>query len=352
MQHATTGVYFDGKSSLPQDAKIFFDEQRQVLLIHNGYYHRFEWQLSDIELSKNGNQLTFIRKDHPAESLIIEDNQFAQHIYPYKNTGWYQKLLDQSKAFYVALAALFISFLAVSYFWIIPWLGEKSIELIPETYDQELGEIAYQNTIDEEDIDPEKTKILNNFAKELKFVHPKPLRFTVVKSDEVNAFALPNGDIVIFTGIIDKMKSYEELVALIGHEATHIHHRHSMKMMGRNLSGLIFISTILGDANGVISVIGQNAHELRNLSYSRHYEEEADTGGFNTMKINKINPKGMVDLFKVLDAKEESIEIPEFISTHPITKNRIQNAENLIQKQPYAHQENARLKQIFDKLKP
>lgn len=346
----TTGIYFDGKSSLPQEVKLMFNPQTQLLYIQNGFYHRFEWKLTDIEVSQNGEMLSIIRKDHPEESITIQDAHFAQHFYQFKNVGWYQKLLNQSKAFYLGLTTVFIGFLLVSYFFIIPYIGEKSIEIIPESYDQELGELAYQEMISEEEIDQNKTKILDEFVKELKFSSSKPLKFTIVKSDEVNAFALPNGDIVIFTGILKKMNSYEELVALIGHEATHVHHRHSMKMLGRKLSGYIFISTILGDANGVVTAIGENAHALHSLSYSRHYEEDADNGAFNTLKINKVNPKGMVDLFKTIDNKDDSI-IPEFISTHPITKNRISNTEKLIKENPYPFVENTKLHQLFLSLK-
>lgn len=347
----TTGIYFDGKSSRPQEVKIIFNPQTQILYIQNGFYYRFEWKLTDIEASQNGEMLSIIRKDHPEESISIQDTEFAQHFYQFKNIGWYQKLLNQSKAFYLGLTAFFVGFLLISYFFIIPYIGEKSIEIIPESYDQKLGDTVFQESIYAEKIDENKTKIVNDFAKELKFSHDKPLNFTIIESDEVNAFALPNGEIVIFTGIIKKMNSYEELVALIGHEATHIHHRHSMKMLGRNLAGYIFISTILGDANGIMTAIGENAHALTSLSYSRHYEENADNGAFNTLKINKINPKGMLDLFQTLENENKNSIIPEFISTHPITQNRIANTHNLIKENPYSYNENPTLKKLFLEIK-
>ena len=59
------------------------------------------------------------------------------------------------------------------------------------------------------------------------------------------------------------MKSYEELVALIGHEATHVNHRHGMKLLCRDLSGYLFVSAILGDANGIMAVITDNVNSLQ-----------------------------------------------------------------------------------------
>jgi beta-barrel assembly-enhancing protease len=120
-----------------------------------------------------------------------------------------------------------------------------------------------------------------------------------------------------------------ELVGLIGHEAAHVNNRHSMKMLCRNLSGYLFISTVLGDVNGVMAVLGDNVNTLQSLSFSREYEREADEEGFAIVTKNHVNPKGMVTLFQRLQ-QEHSIEMPEFLSTHPVTKDRIMTIKTMI----------------------
>ena len=77
-----------------------------------------------------------------------------------------------------------------------------------------------------------------------------PIKFSVINSETVNAFALPDGNVVVFTGIIDLMDDYDELAGLIGHEVAHVNNRHSMRMMCRNLAGYIFLSAVLSDVNG------------------------------------------------------------------------------------------------------
>ena len=121
-------------------------------------------------------------------------------------------------------------------------------------------------------LDIKKSKYLEQFAAELNLGNTKPIRFTVVKSDEVNAFALPNGQIVVFTAILDDMKSSDELVALLGHEASHINNRHSTKMLCRNLAGYMIVSLLLSDVNGIMAVLADNAHQLHSLSQLKAYQ--------------------------------------------------------------------------------
>ena len=147
------------------------------------------------------------------------------------------------------------------------------------------------------------------------------------------------------------MQNYDELVGLIGHETSHVNNRHAMKMICRNLSGYIFISAVLGDANGVMATIGDNVNTLQSLSFSREFEHEADVDGFKILVNNKINPQGMSNLFKRLQDEEFSISVPEFLSLHPVTTDRIAFINKMTQSKSYPFQENSKLKNLFDQMK-
>ena len=191
---------------------------------------------------------------------------------------------------------------------------------------------------------------MNVFAQKIDLKNTKKLSFTVVKSKEVNAFALPDGNIVVFTGIIEKMKNYDEVVGLLGHEASHVNNRHSIKMLCRNLSGYLFVSLILGDANGVMAVIGDNVNSFQSLSFSREFEHQADVDGFKILVDNKVNPKGMSNLMKRLQNEHSDI-IPEFLSSHPVTANRIHYIDEMIKTKKYSYEEKTVLTTLFQKLK-
>ena len=123
-----------------------------------------------------------------------------------------------------------------------------------------------------------------------------------------------------------------------------------MKMLCRNLSGYIFISAVLSDVNGIMAVIGDNVHNLQSLSYSRQFEQQADEQGTNLMILNGINPKGMTDLFTRLQSSEKVV-VPAFISSHPITTDRIVHIKKLINRSPQHYTFNPTLAKLFQKVK-
>jgi len=225
---------------------------------------------------------------------------------------------------------LFIGIIALGmvvlgYIYTLPWVAEKAVYIVPESYDKSMGESYFNNFIDETDIDQKLSKALTNFANSLDLEN-KSLRFYVVNDNTVNAFALPGGIIMVNRGILEKMDQYEALVALLGHEVAHVNQRHSIKMLSRNLSGYIFISVVFNDVNGIMAVMADNVQTLRSLSYSRAYESEADEEGLRIMRKNKVAAAGMAALFEALE-DEKTDFVPGFLRTHPMTKSRKNRAE-------------------------
>lgn len=368
MTTASKSVFYDGQSSVPKNIQLWFDSNTgqftfeiENKIVHNEELESypkpvesFSWLMSDIVFENRSNVLFLQHGQDPIQSIKITDVALITTINQYrKDSGqlnWYQTLIQKPLQFHVLLAFFLLATIGLSYIYILPWVGEKSVVLIPESYDDALG----GTFIDENSLlgtnDTLKSKLLNQFAAELQLNNKKRLKFNVIDSEIMNAYALPDGTIVVYTGILNEMKSYDELVGLIGHEAAHVNNRHSMKMLCRNLSGYIFISTVLGDVNGVMAVLGDNVNTLQSLSFSREFEREADEDGFAIVTKNKVNPKGMVTLFKRLQ-EEHSIEVPEFLSTHPVTKDRIETIKTLIDSKKYTYEQNTNLKSIFEKLK-
>jgi predicted Zn-dependent protease len=231
----------------------------------------------------------------------------------------------------------------------VPYVGEKSVVLIPNDFDNYLSNQFLINYLAENKVDTVKSEWLTHFGNALDLKNEKELGFVVVESDIVNAFALPDGKIVVFTGIIDKVKSYDELAALLAHEAAHINGRHSVKMLARNLAGYIFVSAMFSDVNGIMAVIAENAESLQSLSYSRKFENEADREGVYLLLNNNIQPEGMVKLFSRL--KDDENVLPVFLSTHPVTDDRIQTISGIIKQTQFEIVPNSKLDYYFNKLK-
>lgn len=354
MRTQTTAVFYDGNSSTPQQIEVSLDLYQETICFESADGQKHNWLIKKITFDKRVTGLHLDYGTDLIQHIKIEDSNFIEAIQLFRKDkgqiGWYQKLIDLGITLHLTIAIGILAIIGLCYVYVIPWVGEKSVALIPEDYDNQLGSSAWLENDYFVTIDSSKTKTLNAFAKQLDLKNTKKLKFTVVKSNEINAFALPDGNIVVFTGIIEEMKDYDELVGLLGHEASHVNNRHSMKMLCRSLSGYLFVSLILGDVNGVMAVIGDNVNSLQSLSFSREFEHQADSEGFKILTKNKVNPQGMSNLFQRLQ-KKQSIVIPEFLSSHPVTKNRIDYIEGLIKDKKYPYEHNSELNKLFLALK-
>ncbi|MDQ5930354.1 MAG: hypothetical protein QG594_2142 [Bacteroidota bacterium] len=354
MKTNTTAIFYDGKSSLQQTIQIYIDQNKESICFEDAEGTQNCWPLKEITFNQKPNQLQLDFGTDLIQHIKIEDAHFILNLNEYRKEkgliNSYQKLINLGTTIHWVIAISILAIISVCYVYVIPWVGEKSVDIIPETFDDKLSNSALIENKYLMTVDANKTKVLNNFAEKLDLKNRKKIKFTVVKSSQINAFALPDGNIIVFTGILKKMKDYDELVGLIGHETSHVNNRHSMKMICRNLSGYLFVSLILGDANGVMATIGDNINNLQSLSFSREFEHQADQDGFNMLVANKVNPKGMSNLFKRLQ-EEKNISIPEFLSSHPITEKRIEYIDQLIKTKKYSFENKPELKKLFEELK-
>ena len=156
--------------------------------------------------------------------------------------------------------------------------------------------------------------------------------FDVIDGREINAFSLPGGPTFVFTGLLDKLKSEDELAAVLGHEMTHVRKQHwAYAYADMELRG-IGLSILLGAAHANYDMY--NTTDLLNsmytLKFSRGDETAADDGGFELMSKAGYNPQGMADVFQMLDDAQRGGSDPEFLSDHPSDKHRVSRIEGKI----------------------
>ncbi len=346
--------YFDGQSSASQPATVEFKDIMNEFRWQTVDGIPFVWQLEDIHFEQYGNLLEIRNKNYSGAIVKIDDRDFSEQFYARmkqnKRIDIHTRLLNLGLSKITAIALGIFTLIVLAYFYVLPPIAEKSALLLPDSFDNEIGNMFMDSFLDENDIDSTKSQYLEQFAAELNLNNRKPLRFTVVKSNEVNAFALPNGQIVVFSAILNNMESADELVALLGHEASHINNRHSTKMLCRNLAGYLVVSLLFSDVNGVMAVLADNAQQLHSLAYSRGFEQEADEHGLEILMNNNVNPNGMVKLFEQLE-KESKISIPQILSSHPMTNERKENMQKIISETVYEVKPNDKLNEIFENIK-
>ncbi|MBK7149487.1 MAG: M48 family metallopeptidase [Bacteroidetes bacterium] len=193
--------------------------------------------------------------------------------------------------------------------------------------------------------------MINDFFKKLNYPTDYNIRVVVVKDNVVNAYALPGGRIVVYEGILRKMDDYRELTALLSHEFSHVQLKHSTRNIARSLSSALLLSVLFGDASGITAIIIENADAIKQLGYSRQLEEDADRNGLALMKKRKIDPHGMKELFETLQKESEGEEDGyKFLSTHPLTKDRITFVNKEISKKDFIWQPDAELDSLYKEI--
>ncbi len=167
-----------------------------------------------------------------------------------------------------------------------------------------------------------------------------PYEFHVIPQEEINAFALPGGQVFINVGTIAAAQNEAELVGVMAHEMSHVYMQHSAKQVGKTqttaaVAGIL--GALLGAAAG--GVIGSLAQAGINfgaegiiLKYSRTDEAQADAVGAIIMWKAGYNPQAMADFFKLLASQGGSP--PQLLSDHPNPGNREQAIQQEIANWP------------------
>ncbi len=357
--------YSTGQTSRLYDAEASFYPHKITLnyLDENGILCTVDWEKEKINSTRYGasfnNSLTY--GDFPFQTINADETFFKalKTAFPQLAATDSTAVLIKKKTWQTIFLSLILVaiFTASCYFYFIPALADNLAQTIPYEYEEMLGEQVYDRNMAafNFDINEEKTKLVNEYFKNLHIADGKTVHITVVDYDEANAFAMPGGYIVLFSGLLDQMRHHEELAGVLAHEYAHVHYRHSLRSMARSLANYAVISLIIGDVSGLAGIIVENADNVRSLQYSRQLEVEADNYAFDALDSQGISPQGIIWLFESLSAAHEKndvqISVPEFLSTHPDTQKRIENIETQLKENPKKYPNNERLQRSWKVIK-
>jgi putative metalloprotease len=159
------------------------------------------------------------------------------------------------------------------------------------------------------------------------------INIKVYKTPDVNAFAVADGNVRVYSGLMDIM-SDEEVLGVIGHEIGHVKLSHTRKAFQAALMTSAFRDHLSSQDNVVgtlsQSMVGDIGEKLSSTMYSQKEEREADDYGYDFLKANGLNPLAMALSFKKLKQMEEQAggvatgPIMQLFSTHPDLDSRIE----------------------------
>jgi predicted Zn-dependent protease len=163
----------------------------------------------------------------------------------------------------------------------------------------------------------------------------------VQATDDVNAYCMPGGKIMVYTGLIEKLQATDaELAAVIGHEIAHALREHSRERISRAYAEQLALAGV-AIATGASETTMQVSAVTFQLPHSREQEAEADRIGLELMARAGYDPNAAVTLWQKM-SKLSSGGPPEFLSTHPSGESRIRELEALAPKVLPLYQASAR----------
>lgn len=232
----------------------------------------------------------------------------------------------------------------------VPKTGRSQLELVPDGQMVSLGQSSYRQFLNENKLstDAEKTSMVKRVSQKiasaveqylkqenrLKNIEGFKWEFNLVESKEVNAWCMPGGKIVVYTGILPITQDETGLAVVLGHEIAHAVAHHGNERMSQGL-----IAQLGGTALQValakkpqqtqqlyMTVFGAAANVGYLLPYSRLQESEADYLGLIFMAMAGYDPQAAVPFWERMAAQGGS-KPPEFMSTHPSDETRIKNLQ-------------------------
>lgn len=229
----------------------------------------------------------------------------------------------------------------------VPITGRKQLNLIPSSQMLSMSFQQYDQFLKEHSLskDAEKTEMVKRVGRRMQVAvetyfaeknlssHLKGYawEFNLVENEQVNAWAMPGGKIVFYTGILPVTKNEAGLAVVMGHEIAHVVAEHGSERMSQMLMtqlGGVALSVALSEKPEQTQAMWMTAFGLGSqvgvlLPYSRLHENEADRLGLIFMAMAGYDPNEAIDFWDRMTKMKVGQAPPEFLSTHPSDASRI-----------------------------
>ena len=354
--------FYDGQSANQNKAKIQITSDGLSIIYNNDI--GLVWSYDDIHQDKevySDRETHLINLKYPDQKLVVEEPDFLSvisRIFPSLRLNEPSKLISVRRMAILG-SLLLIVLIPVFYFVLIPSFSEIVAQKLPVSFEKNLSEPYLSLLVPEESLcsnNDNYVKIEKIFKTLTDTISESEYEFKlfVVKSNILNAFALPGGYVVIYSGLLEKTDRPEQLAGVLAHEIQHITKRHGTEALVKDYSLGFLISAITNDTKTMQTTLGL-AKFIGLMKYSRESENEADVGGIKMLKSAKVDPQGMVEFFEIIDKHTGDVsDSLEYISTHPQTKDRIYKLKELtkgVKYKPiyfYSSKEWAEIKKVCD----
>ncbi len=326
------GIHYDGRQPVGVKATLSIFGTEVTLVGPEAAQH---YRLPDLQVSPRiAHADRFVRFPDGGE-LQCPDSALLDMVPQESSEGLIAWLEAKVVVAVLGIGAVIVAMLA-GYFYGLPRLAEHIAARVPVETERAIGEqgLAWldgqkwlQPTTVSQSVQIAVLQDFDALRRGLAQESHYRLEFRNAPKLGANALALPGGTIVITDALVHLAKSHEELAAVLAHEIGHIEKRHTLRLMLQNSMVVLVAATVVGDA-ATLGVAGVPA-VLAQAKYSREFESEADEFAFALLKQRGISPESFAKIMLRMaqqDQKSKSKQPAGFLSTHPLTKDRIERA--------------------------
>ncbi|MCK9473014.1 M48 family metallopeptidase [Sulfurimonas sp.] len=242
-----------------------------------------------------------------------------------------------NKIYLIMIALLFIGCTGKT-----PVTDREQIIFMSESEEKTLGENSYREFLKNAKLSSDKaqTARVKNIGKKIAIAADRvdfEWEFNLIEDKQINAFCMPGGKVVVYTGILLVAKNDDQLATVMSHEVAHALARHGAERMShqqissgiQTLGNIIIGTTAPGYSDAFNIAYGYGTQLGVMLPYSRSHEYEADAIGIYLMKQAGYDINEAVKFWQNMKALKGQTQ-SEFFSTHPSDDNRIERISEII----------------------
>lgn len=327
------GQYFDGSRPVGIAAKLII-AQEQAMFATTSLSLRFPVNQLRVSPRIAGTQ-RFIGLPTGAQ-FQCPDGPALDSLRQESTTEGVAAWLEGRVGFAVAAIAIVIALVMAGYFYGLPAAAERAARYIPIETEKTFGDNIL-SWLDENDwfapsgIDDDLRVLVrqdfDELIDDLPLAKHYRLEFRASGFIGANAFALPGGIIVITDEMMNVAESLDEIAAVLAHEIGHVEHRHALRSLLQSSVIAIVVATVTSDAASLSVAVAGAPALLAQAKYSREFEAEADDFAFRRLIQTGRSPEAFASFMeRLFDYGEGTVEDLSFLSTHPVTSERIARA--------------------------
>jgi Zn-dependent protease with chaperone function len=325
------GQFFDGRSSTPHSARL--DLGRDAVLRVSGIPEPREAPLATVQISDRlGRTPRRIRFTDGAVFETLDNDGMDAALAALDHRSFSGRVDRWERRWSIAVGAL-VAVAAISAAfvrWGIPLLANIAAHTLPAAVDRSLGTQGLE-ILDRSFLEPSKLPARRKEDLRIRFRemtvgladgHDYRLELRGGKHLGANAFALPDGIVVMTDELVALAENDEEIDAVLAHEIGHVRGRHALRMILQSTGVAAITLTVFGDVSSISGMAASIPAVLLNAKHSREFEKEADGFARTWLREHGIPQHRFDDLLCRLEKDSPASPDMSYLGSHPPTHER------------------------------